>query len=273
VNSPSHRIIEGDCEDVLPTLPDRSFDTVITDPPYPGIKLDYGTWSEAEWQAMMLRVVQQCKRLLKPKGSAVFILQPNRRKVGRMRTWLWDFMAWVGRDWGIVQDVYWWNTTALPAISQDRHGLRQSVKTCVWCGPPDCYRNADNVLLTEAEASRARRLSGRCTNKLGKRAGNAHVRDLRAYRHSIVRGGSTPFNLLAIPAGADQSGRHPAKTPIEVARWWARYLCKPGMNVLDPFCGSGTMGVAAIECGCDFVGVERMAEYIPGAEARLAEAF
>lgn len=81
-------ILEGDCREVLPTLPSASVDCVITDPPYPHIRRSYGYWTEAEWFDLMRAVVPQCMRVLKPTGSAVFILQPNSERVGRMRLWL-----------------------------------------------------------------------------------------------------------------------------------------------------------------------------------------
>ena len=88
------------------------------------------------------------RRVLKPTGSMVVILQPNFEKVGRMRLWLWDFVAWAGREWNLVQDVYWWNFGCLPSACASRHHglMRQSVKMCVWLGPAGCYRRQDNVL-------------------------------------------------------------------------------------------------------------------------------
>ena len=70
-------VVEGDCLDVLRTLPDGCVDVVVTDPPYPCIKREYGYWTEKEWFALMDPVVAECRRVLKPMGSAVFILQPS----------------------------------------------------------------------------------------------------------------------------------------------------------------------------------------------------
>jgi len=103
----SDTIVCGDCLDILPTIPDASVDAVITDPPYPHIKRDYGTWTTKEWWEMVVEgVVPEVRRILKPTGSAVFILQPNSEKVGKMRGWLWEFMAWVCREWNMVQDAW-----------------------------------------------------------------------------------------------------------------------------------------------------------------------
>src|SRR5947209_7339479 len=96
----------GDCRTELKKVATSSVDAVITDPIYPGIDRAYGRISEADWLALMRAVVGECRRVLKPSGSAVFLLQPNYEAVGRMRLWLWDFLLWAARDWNLVQDVY-----------------------------------------------------------------------------------------------------------------------------------------------------------------------
>ena len=45
-----------------------------------------------------------------------------------------------------------------------------------------------------------------------------------------------------------------------------------GDLVLDPFCGSGTTGVAALRAGCRFLGVERDPTFVELSSARLREA-
>ena len=52
--------------------------------------------------------------------------------------------------------------------------------------------------------------------------------------------------------------------------WLIRLLTRPGQHVLDPFMGSGTTGCAAALEGRTFTGIEREAEYMAIAEARIA---
>jgi DNA methylase len=63
---------------------------------------------------------------------------------------------------------------------------------------------------------------------------------------------------------------HPTVKPIDLMRWLVRLVTPPGGTVLDPFAGSGTTGIAAVLEGFDFVGVEREADYLAIAEARIA---
>ncbi len=52
-------------------------------------------------------------------------------------------------------------------------------------------------------------------------------------------------------------------------RWLVRLVTPPDGTVLDPFAGSGTTGCAAMLEGVDFIGIEREAEYVEIAEARI----
>jgi DNA modification methylase len=62
---------------------------------------------------------------------------------------------------------------------------------------------------------------------------------------------------------------HPTVKPTELMRHLVRLVTPPGGLVLDPFLGSGTTGLAAEMEGFPWVGIEREAEYVAIAEARL----
>lgn len=63
---------------------------------------------------------------------------------------------------------------------------------------------------------------------------------------------------------------HPTVKPTDLMRWLCRLVTPPGGTVLDPFCGSGSTGVAANAEGFDFIGIEREAEYVEIARRRIA---
>ena len=66
-----------------------------------------------------------------------------------------------------------------------------------------------------------------------------------------------------------RANSHPTVKPIGLMRWIVRLVVPPGGVVLDPFAGSGSTGIAAVLEGRQFVGIERQAEYIQIARARL----
>jgi DNA modification methylase len=266
-------IIHGDCRDKLKAIASESIDTVITDPPYPYIKRDYGYWTTEEWWELIVDgVIPEVRRILKPTGSAVFILQPNSEHVGQMRGWLWEFMAWVCREWNMIQDVWWWKISGVaPTVHcQRKYGLmRPSLKAMVWCGQPDCYRDQSRILWDPAVIDDNLKRSSRA---LRYSPSGLSMRNGRCTAVAKERGGVTPFNVL--PLSTDSCAGvcgHSAGTPLALADWWTRYIVPPGGVVLDPFCGSGTMGITALQNGCNFIGMEKETKYCEIAEQRLSE--
>ncbi len=263
-------LIHGDCRSKLKNIASKSVDVVLCDPIYPGIGREYGRVSEDEWLALMRETVKQCRRILKAKGSAVFIIQPNFDTLGKMRLWAYDFVAWAGREWNLVQDAYWWCVNAMPTRATYRTvGLmRQSVKWCIWLGAADCFRNQNAVLWEPSDATTAYKLSDRCL--LNSPSGHT-VRHGRTAQAALERGGSTPFNVLPIPsAGPAEQNGHPASTPYELAAWWCRYLLPKDGVLLDPMCGSGSILAAALDQGASkVIGIDKEKRYFQMAERQL----
>ena len=65
---------------------------------------------------------------------------------------------------------------------------------------------------------------------------------------------------------------HPTVKPTDLMRYLCRLVTQPGGVVLDPFMGSGSTGKAAMLEGFDFIGIEREADYIKIADARIKAA-
>ena len=62
---------------------------------------------------------------------------------------------------------------------------------------------------------------------------------------------------------------HPTVKPVDLMRHLVRLVTPPGGTVLDPFLGSGTTGIACEMEGFPWIGIEKEAEYVAIAEARL----
>lgn len=57
--------------------------------------------------------------------------------------------------------------------------------------------------------------------------------------------------------------------PVALMEWLVRLVTPPSGIVLDPFAGSGSTGLACQQVGVRFLGIEREAEYVTIAKARL----
>ena len=111
-----------------------------------------------------------------------------------------------------------------------------------------------------AKASREERERG-CENLPQRTAGEATDR----------QDGSAGLNSPRAGASRTRGARnhHPTVKPVTLMRWLVRLVTPPGGLVLDPFAGSGTTGLACIKEQCRFLGIEREAEYVAIADARL----
>jgi DNA modification methylase len=63
---------------------------------------------------------------------------------------------------------------------------------------------------------------------------------------------------------------HPTVKPTKLMQYLCRMITPPGGVILDPYCGSGSTGKAAVKEGFQFIGIEREQEYVDIARARIA---
>ena len=65
--------------------------------------------------------------------------------------------------------------------------------------------------------------------------------------------------------------QHPTQKPVELMKWCVGFL-PDSQTILDPFMGSGTTGVAAVQMGRHFIGIEREPKYFDIAARRIEDA-
>jgi site-specific DNA-methyltransferase (adenine-specific)/modification methylase len=70
---------------------------------------------------------------------------------------------------------------------------------------------------------------------------------------------------------ASEGKAHPTQKPLPLMRWCLGFLPN-AQTILDPFMGSGTTGVAAVQMGRSFIGIEREPKYFEIACRRIEEA-
>lgn len=66
-----------------------------------------------------------------------------------------------------------------------------------------------------------------------------------------------------------RTNNHPTVKPIALMEYLIKLVSREGSTVLDPFMGSGSTGIAAKKLNRDFIGIERDADYLKIAEARI----
>jgi DNA modification methylase len=81
-------------------------------------------------------------------------------------------------------------------------------------------------------------------------------------------------NVLKSSRVSAADREHQTQKPVDLMQRLIRVVCPPGGTVLDPFMGSGSTGVAAVEDGFErnFIGIERSAEHFETACKRIEDA-
>ena len=70
----------------------------------------------------------------------------------------------------------------------------------------------------------------------------------------------------------NKGDEHPTQKPVELMRWCIQMCRNEPKTILDPFMGSGTTGVAALQLGRSFIGIEREPKYFDIACRRIEQA-
>lgn len=74
-------------------------------------------------------------------------------------------------------------------------------------------------------------------------------------------------------ADGSRANKHPTVKPVALMRWLVRLVGgQRGSRILDPFCGSGTTGVACALEGYDFTGIDLEQEHVDVAQQRVTGA-
>jgi site-specific DNA-methyltransferase (adenine-specific) len=253
-------ILEGDCIDVMRTLPAESVDAIITSPPYAmQRKATYGGVPEPEYPAWTVAWMAEARRLLKPDGNVVINIRPHIRHGQLSDYTLRTRLALREAGWVEVEELIWHKRGAMPTGSPRRP--RRSWESLHWF------------------AKHGRSWAD------PKAAGTAPVRSDATWVNRAVRNGwdhgirgsmTSPeiarvTNVLTLSAKHGGGFDHPAPYPPALAEWVGKLICPPGGTILDPFSGSASTGVACIRNGWDYIGIEAMPEYAEMSRRRLEQ--
>ncbi len=293
----------GDVLTVLADIPSESVHCVVTSPPYWGLR-DYGVDGQIglestpdEYVARMVAVFREVRRVLRDDGTLWLNLgdsyntgtttesQPS----GDTDVGYWQKADKLGRprvNWpGLkVKDLCGIPWRVAFALQSDGWYLRSDI---IWAKPnpmPESVKDRPTkaheylFLMTKAarywyDAAAVAEASDKF-HAVGPRhrtRGNGHRNDedkaLGGSQCQVTesRNRRTVWTVATQPFPEAHFSTFPPKLiePCVLAG------CPVGGTVLDPFCGSGTTGVVALNNHRDFIGIELNPEYVAMAEARI----
>jgi site-specific DNA-methyltransferase (adenine-specific) len=250
-----HTLLHGDCLKLLPALPERRFDVIVTSPPY-NLDLHYATYedsrSEQDYLDWMVRVCTELRRVLAPEGS--FFLNISG---ANSRPWLPFELIVRLRPLFVLQNHITWIKSI--ATGTDSVGHYKPI-----AGQRFLHHNHEHIFhLTLTGSVKLDRLAiGVPFKDKSNIARRGHARDMRCRGNTWF----IPYKTVQAKAG---KFHHPGTFPVDLPRWCIRLHGKPEGAVLDPFMGSGTTLVAAALEGAAGTGIDLDAAYVETAAARL----
>lgn len=250
----------GDCLERLSEIEDQTVHLTVTSPPYDNLRSYNGVgdqWSERVWRGAL----SELYRVTVEGGVVVWIVADATVKGSETGT---SFkQALFAMECGFnLHDTMIWDKGGFTAVGslQVRYApvfeymlvfSRGRIKTF---NPIQDRKNKNagkintGGMRLKDGTMRARSNIGRVTNNYG-------------VRHNIWR--------ISPNGGVGKNFGHPATFPIQLAHDHIASWSDEGDTVLDPFMGSGTTGVAAINLKRKFIGIELEPDYYASAATRI----
>jgi site-specific DNA-methyltransferase (adenine-specific) len=276
------RILHGDCRERLRELPDDSIDALVSDPPsgigFLGMAWDGDHGGRDAWIGWLTEILIECRRVLKPGAQMLLWALP--------RTSHWTATALEDAGFEIRDVISHVTGTGFPhARNLDGRatGLKPASEHWILARRPLREKNVSLNLeawQTGALNIDACRVNGRYPSnfllsieegrpyapyfycaKATKQEKNEGLDDFPWVRAPSV-------NARLEKRASQTRNPHPTVKPLRLMRYLCRLITPPGGTVLDVFCGSGSTGVAALQEGLSFVGIEQDAAYVEIARAR-----
>lgn len=231
------KLLQGDCLEVMREIPDGSIDMVLTDPPY-------GT-TACKWDTVIDLPLMwvQLKRIIKPNEAIVMTATP-------------PFTSALGASCMPMLRYSWaWHKAHTGQLNAKRMPLRNVEDVLVFYAAQPTY----NPQFTEGEPYSVTRKAYKGSAAYGQQKDHVATSAGRRY----------PMRDLHFRTERGAELVHPTQKPVALMEYLIRTYTNAGDTVLDFTMGSGTTGVACVNTGRAFIGIELDADYFKIASDRL----
>nr|WP_100182703.1 site-specific DNA-methyltransferase [Candidatus Nitrosotenuis aquarius] len=264
-----NNVYHKDCLDMLKKLDDNSIDFIITSPPYAdNRKKTYVGVPIKEYVPWFLPISLELKRVLKSDGS--FILNIKERTVdGERGTYVLELILEMRKQgWLWTEEYIWHKRNTFPGKWPNR--FRDAWERCLHFTKQKKFKMYQDEVMVPMGSWAEKRLKN--LSKTDKKRDESKV--LSGFGKNVSnwldRKTAYPTNVLHM-ATECSNVNHSAAFPVSLPEWFIRLFTKEGDIVLDPFMGSGTTAIAAINLNRQFLGSEKNTKYYKHALERIKE--
>jgi site-specific DNA-methyltransferase (adenine-specific) len=262
-----NKVILGDSREVLKNYSDGFFNLIVTSPPYADArKKHYESIHPDNFPQFLLSFHEEFWRVLADDGS--FILNIKDKVANGIRhRYVWKtIMALSDIGWYCVEDYLWYKPNAMPGFWPNR--LRDEWEYCFHLTKNKDFKMFQDTVkkpIGDWAQKRLENLIGKSAERHNSENESGFGRDLRKWKDKEY---VLPGNVIVIPLVGKNMG-HPAVFPVGLPEFFIKLFTEKGDNILDPFGGSGSTGIAAKRNKRNFVLIDLKEEYVNVAINRI----
>lgn len=229
-------LLQGDCLELMKALPDASVDMILCDLPYGTTRNKWD--SVIPFEPLWAEYKRLCRGAIVLTAQAPFDKVLGASNIGMLHyEWIWHKTKATGHLNSKIQPM------------KDHENVLVFYKELPTYNPQGLVRKVVPTI----------RKGGNNGTNYGKSDKDA-VQEFENY----------PRSVLSIPS--EGATVHPTQKPVALMEYMVRTYTNPGDTVLDNCMGSGTTGVACINTGRHFIGMEKDIKHYATACRRIGEA-
>ena len=249
INTDRIHIEIGDSRELLKKIPDNSVQLVVTSPPY-NIGKVYGKYNDKmsfeEWEELMQTITKEVYRILKPNGSFFLNLSPV--PIGKSKEiFPLPYLGYkiIKENNFYLRNLITWTFNGMQNPTKRLAGRYENI---LWC-----VKDIDNYIfnLDDVRIPYITKNDKRLTGK-GRNPTDVWYFD---------RVNNMTKNSLGLT--------HPTIYPTPMIERIIKMSSNTNDTILDPFLGSGTSAIAALNLDRNIIGFELDDKYLPEIESRL----
>ncbi len=243
INNYLNKIIQGDCLEILPKIPDKSIDMILCD-------LPYGT-TQNKWDSVidLDKLWNEYKRIIKDNGAIVLTAQG-----------LFTAKLILSNEEWFKYKIVWIKSKSTNFLNAKKQPLRKHEDICVFYKKQPSY----NPQMTKGEKYDKGIRKDQLTGSYGDFKPQHVKSEGDRYPNDVLFFEERKINDFVYVKTAESEGEvyHPTQKPIELGRYLIKTYSKPDDVILDTTCGSGSFLLSALLEGRQFIGIEKNEDVI-----------
>ena len=251
----------GDCLEIMKQIPDNSIDLTVTSPPYDNLRTYNGNIDQWCFEKFKL-IAKELHRVTKVGGVIVWIV--NDATINGSETGTSFRQALFFKECGFnIHDTMIWQKIS-PFSHKNRYIACFEYMFVFSKGIP----KTTNII-----CDRKNKWAGTAVHGTQRLTADGELQEINGLKvgRKIKEFGAR-YNIWDMPGDKNNKTGHPAVFPLALVQDHIITWSNEGDTILDPFMGSGTTGIACLNTGREFIGIELDEQYFKIATDRVDKA-